>query len=152
MSDMPPVLRDDGTPYDQIRLSGLVARGHHGVFANERRFGQDFVVDVVLHVDTRPAVATDELADTVDYAALATHIAAVVRGPEVSLLETLASRVAAGVLTDKKIAAVDVTVHKPHASLQERFGDVCVVVRRLRGQAAPGRRTREQHGEAGGHE
>jgi dihydroneopterin aldolase len=150
MSDLPAVPRDDGTICDQIHLRGLVVRGHHGVLAKERRFGQDFVVDVVLHLDTRRAAAADELSETVDYSALATHVAAVVRGPEVSLLETLATRVADAVLTDRKIVAVDVTVHKPHAPVAERFGDVYVVVRRFRGQAAPVRQAREPHGEAGG--
>ncbi len=36
---------------DQITLSGVTAVGHHGVFDFERRNGQPFVVDAVLHLD-----------------------------------------------------------------------------------------------------
>ncbi len=42
---------------DRIALRGLVVRGHHGVYEHERRDGQDFVVDVVLDVDTSVAAA-----------------------------------------------------------------------------------------------
>ena len=40
---------------DRIRLAGLSAVGHHGVFDHERRDGQPFVTDVVLHLDAGPA-------------------------------------------------------------------------------------------------
>jgi hypothetical protein len=33
---------------DRIALTGLRVRGQHGVFAHERRDGQDFVVDATL--------------------------------------------------------------------------------------------------------
>lgn len=48
---------------DRIRLAGLSAVGHHGVFDHERRDGQPFVTDVVLHLDAGPAAAGDDLAD-----------------------------------------------------------------------------------------
>ena len=44
------------------RCAGLRVRGRHGVFDIERRDGQDFVVDVVLELDTRAAAASDDLA------------------------------------------------------------------------------------------
>ena len=47
---------------DRIRLTGLSAVGHHGVFDHERRDGQPFVTDVVLHLDAGPAAAGDDLA------------------------------------------------------------------------------------------
>ena len=39
------------TTMDRITLSGVTAVGHHGVFDFERRDGQPFVVDAVLHLD-----------------------------------------------------------------------------------------------------
>ena len=56
---------------DRIALSGLRAVGYHGVFDFERREGQEFVVDVVLDVDTRVAALSDDLSDTVNYADVA---------------------------------------------------------------------------------
>ena len=137
MTDLGPVLDGDGEALDQVRIVGLVARGHHGVQAEERRFGQDFEVDLTLHLDTRAAARSDDLTDTVDYGALATAVGRVVRGPAANLIETLAGRIADVCLADLRVKAADVAVHKPHAPLQERFGDVLVVVRRLRGQPGP---------------
>jgi dihydroneopterin aldolase len=131
-----PLTGSDGLPLDQIRLLGVAAHGFHGVFADERRDGQRFVVDAVLHLDTRAAAATDDLAQTVDYGALAARIAAVVRGEPVDLLETLADRLAGCCLDDPRVQAVDVRVHKPQAPVQEEFADVVVAVRRYRTEPA----------------
>ena len=40
---------------DRIELRGLRVRGYHGVLDGERRDGQEFLIDAVLAVDTRPA-------------------------------------------------------------------------------------------------
>ena len=56
---------------DRIELRGLAVRGNHGVFDHERRDGQDFVVDVTVWMDLSAAAASDNLADTFDYGALA---------------------------------------------------------------------------------
>ena len=66
---------------DQIALRGLRVRGHHGVLESERRDGQEFLVDAVLWLDTAAAAAGDDLSLTVDYAALADRLAAIVAGP-----------------------------------------------------------------------
>ena len=129
---LPPVLDGDGRPLDQIRLSGLSARGFHGVFEHERRDGQDFVVDAVLHLDTRPAAASDEVTDTVHYGELALALADVLRGEPVNLLERLVERLARVCLADPRVVAADVTVHKPSAPIPEEFSDVEVAVRRTR--------------------
>jgi len=117
---------------DRIRLSGLRVRGHHGVFDFERRDGQDFVIDVELEIGLETAAATDDVADTVHYGELAEALAAVVAGEPVNLIETLADRLATVCLRDARVAAATVTVHKPHAPIPLRFGDVAVVLRRTR--------------------
>lgn len=113
---------------DRIALTGLRVRGFHGVLPEERRDGQDFVVDAVLRLDTRPASATDALADTVDYGALAQRLAAVVSGPAYDLIETLADRLAAVCLESPLVYEAQVTVHKPSAPIPLAFGDVAVTV------------------------
>jgi dihydroneopterin aldolase len=119
---------------DRISLLGLRAFGRHGVFEHERRDGQEFVVDAVLWLDTRPAAAADDLGKTVDYAAVADRLAAVVSGEPVSLIETLADRLATACLAAAEtVREVEITVHKPHAPLVQSFGDVTVTIRRSRG-------------------
>jgi dihydroneopterin aldolase len=117
---------------DRITLTGLRVFGRHGVFERERRDGQDFVVDVELELDTRAAAASDDLADTVDYGALAQHLAEIVGGEAVNLLETLAERLADACLSDERVTVALVTVHKPQAPIPLQFDDVAVRVRRTR--------------------
>ncbi|MHA7133587.1 2-amino-4-hydroxy-6-hydroxymethyldihydropteridine diphosphokinase [Oerskovia turbata] len=122
----------DGRPLDQIRLTGLRATGHHGVFEHERIDGQLFRADVVLHLDTRPAAAGDDLADTVSYAVVAEDVVAILAGSPVDLVETVAERIAAVVLRHPAVVAADVAVHKPQAPIAVPFDDVEVVIRRDR--------------------
>jgi dihydroneopterin aldolase len=118
---------------DRIALTGLRVRGNHGVFEHERRDGQDFVVDLVVWLDLTLAHATDELAHTADYGALAQVAAEVVGGPPCDLIETVAGRIVDRVLAaDARLTAVEVTVHKPSAPIPLTFEDVAVVIRRER--------------------
>jgi dihydroneopterin aldolase len=119
---------------DRIELVGLRAKGFHGVLDFEREQGQEFVVDVVLHVDTRAAAAADDLAETVDYGAVAVAVSDVVTGDPVDLIETLAARVADACLAAARVDAVDVAVHKPQAPIPVPFADVVVRVHRRRGE------------------
>ncbi len=108
------------------------ATGHHGVLAQERASGQPFVVDVVMGLDTAPAAASDELARTVDYGAVALRVVELVEGDPVDLIETLAGRIADACLADPKVYDVEVTVHKPQAPIPVPFEDVAVTITRRR--------------------
>ena len=98
---------------DRIELRGLTVRGHHGVFEHERRDGQDFVVDITVWVDLAAAAASDDLADTLDYGRLAQRAADIVAGPPRNLIETVAGEIADDVMSDERVHAVEVVVHKP---------------------------------------
>ncbi len=115
---------------DRLTLTGLRAFGHHGVYDEERRDGQEFVVDVTLHLDLARAAAGDALGDTVHYGELAEDIVHAVERDPVDLIETLAERIAVLVLSHRPVLAVDVTVHKPHAPITVPFADVSVSIRR----------------------
>ncbi len=117
---------------DRLSIRGLRVRGTHGVLDSERADGQEFSVDATLEVDTRPAAASDELADTVDYGTLAGRLADVVAGPPVDLIERLAQQLADVCLADPRVAAVEITVHKPHAPIPLPFDDVTLTIRRER--------------------
>jgi dihydroneopterin aldolase len=117
---------------DRITLTGLRARGRHGVYDFERAQGQEFVVDVVLEMDLSTAAGSDDVADTVHYGELASRLVAVVEGEPVNLIETLADRLAAVCLADRRVVAATVTVHKPQAPIPHEFSDVAVTLRRDR--------------------
>lgn len=121
---------------DEITLTGVRAFGRHGVYAEERERGQDFVVDATLFVQTARAAASDDVTDTIHYGEAAERIAAIVSGAPVNLLETLAQRIADELLSHDIVRMVTVTVHKPQAPIPVPFGDVSVTIRRAR-PAAP---------------
>jgi dihydroneopterin aldolase len=111
-----------------IRLTGLRVFGRHGVFEHERRDGQDFVVDAVLTVDTAAAATSDQLDHTVDYGGLAESLAGVVEGEPCNLIETVAHRLLVVCLSDPRVQAAEVTLHKPSAPITRSFTDVSVTV------------------------
>jgi len=117
---------------DRIAVRGISAHAHHGVYDWERERGQTFRIDAVLELDTAPAAAEDDLGRTVNYAALAQQLHAVLTGEPVDLLETLAQRLADTCLADPLVDAVEITVHKPEADLGVPFDDVAVTIRRAR--------------------
>jgi dihydroneopterin aldolase len=114
-----------------VRIDGLEAFGHHGVHAAERELGQRLVVDVAVELSRAVAAESDDLADTVDYAALADAIVAIVEGPPVALLERLAGTIADRVLEERGVRAVEVTVHKPHVALPHPARATSVTLRRV---------------------
>lgn len=129
---------------DRIELRGLQVRGNHGVYDHERRDGQDFVVDLTVWLDLAAAAASDDLTDTVDYGGLAQRAAGIVAGPARNLIETVAAEIAEDVMSDERIHAVEVVVHKPQAPIPLTFSDVAVVARRSRrGSRGNGREERE---------
>lgn len=115
---------------DTVSIKGIRARGRHGVLDFERELGQTFLVDVDMVVDVGPAAASDDLALTVDYGAVATEVAAIVTGPPFQLIETLAARIAERVKGFDGVQEVTVAVHKPYAPVTELFDDVVVRVTR----------------------
>jgi dihydroneopterin aldolase len=117
---------------DRITVRGIRATGHHGVYAEERRTGQPFVVDVVLHLDLAPAAASDDVTATVHYGELAEKVVAAIERDPVDLIETLAQRVADLALSYPVVDEVEVTVHKPEAPVGVPFSDVSVTLVRGR--------------------
>jgi dihydroneopterin aldolase len=105
---------------DRLSLLGMRFSARHGVLDHEKVEPQPFEVDLVLHADLAAASSSDELDDTVDYAALYDLAAAIVTGPSFDLIEGLAGAIARAVLAATNaplVAAVEVRVRKPQAPL-----------------------------------
>lgn len=117
---------------DRLEVVGIEAVGHHGVFEFERRAGQVFRVDLALGVDTRPAAASDDLQDTVDYGTLVAAVKQAIEHDPVDLIETLAQRIADVCLADSRVGWAEVTVHKPDAPIEATFADVALTIHRSR--------------------
>lgn len=119
-------------PLDEITLTGLRAQGNHGVFEHERREGQVFIIDVTVALSFAAAAGGDDLSKTVHYGELAEQVVAAVESDPVDLIETVAERVAAVVLSFEAAERATVTVHKPSAPITVPFDDVSVTITRAR--------------------
>jgi 7,8-dihydroneopterin aldolase/epimerase/oxygenase len=118
---------------DSIFVTGLVLHAHHGVGEDERRIGQQFLIDLVLDLDLAAAAGSDKLADTVNYGELVDTVSEAFSAKRYRLVEAAAGAVADAVLAAfPRIARLRVTVHKPHAPIAAVFADVGVTLVRSR--------------------
>ncbi len=114
---------------DRICLTGMEFFAYHGVAEEERRLGQRFVVDCVLSLDLSRVAASDDLEETVDYAAVYETVRRVGEGGPFSLIEKLAGAINTEILSRfPAIISAETTVHKPGAPIPGVFRDVSVTV------------------------
>lgn len=119
---------------DRMLLKGIVFYGYHGVFPEENRLGQKYIVDLDLRLDLRRASETDDVNDTVNYAEIHALVKGIVEGQPSKLIETLAEKIASAVLgTYTSIIEAAVSVTKPNPPFNIIFDGVTVEVRRKRG-------------------
>lgn len=120
--------------HDVIRIEGIEAFGYHGVFPEEKREGQTFVVDVDIETSFDEAIAHDDVAYTVDYGVVAGRVAEIIRGEPADLIETVCDRIVTMVLSLERVKATRVTIHKPQAPIAVPFAGVSVSRRREVGE------------------
>src|SRR5437867_12591322 len=77
------------TAMDRILIKDLMLRCVLGLSGEERREKQDVLINLILWTDLRPAAASDNIEDTVDYSALKKRIITLVERSEYHLAETL---------------------------------------------------------------
>jgi dihydroneopterin aldolase len=118
---------------DVIRITGLTLHGYHGVFDDEKRDGQRFVVDLAIELDGQRAGSTDALDHTVNYATVVDAVSEVVTGDSVDLIETLAYKVGDVVVAFEGVVAASVTVHKPDAPVGHPVTDISFSTRVVKG-------------------
>jgi dihydroneopterin aldolase len=121
---------------DRITLRGMRFAGRHGVGDAERETPQTIEVDLVLRLDLANAAATDDLAATIDYAALFELTRSTVEGRSFRLIEALAGAIADAVLAGHAVDDVEVRVRKPKAPLPGAFETVEARIRRRRSAEA----------------
>ncbi len=116
---------------DLITIKGIWGFGYHGVFDHEAKNGQDFFVDLEIHLDFSRASLSDDLNDTIDYGSLADVVVEEITGERVQLIEKLAGRIADRIkTTHPEISQIAVTVHKPKAPISAQATDISVTITR----------------------
>jgi dihydroneopterin aldolase len=100
---------------DTVHIRGLRTEAVIGVYDWERDIRQVLVVDLELASDNRAAAATDAIEDAVDYAAISSRVLAFIEGSECQLIETLAERLAALVMSEFGVPWLRLRLDKPGA-------------------------------------
>ena len=98
---------------DYVSIRDLSVSAVIGVHDWEREVEQTLLFSVDMVADVRRAAATDDLADALDYSAVASTIAAVVREGKFHLIETAAERVAERLLADFPVTWLRLELRKP---------------------------------------
>lgn len=120
---------------DIIELRGLRVSGICGALPEERHRAQPLEVDLDVTADLNPAGRSDELTDTVDYAAVIDAAEAVVVEGRPVLLEHLARRIADAVLALDRVEGVTVAVRKLRPPVPQQLATSGVRI--TRGRPAP---------------
>ena len=118
---------------DRIVLADMVFRARHGVEDWEKAQEQRFEVDVELLLDLQPAGLEDDLARTVNYAAVYATVRQIVESTTYNLIEALAEAIAHVILAEQPLAEeVAVRVRKPEVRLGGPLDSAGVEIRRRR--------------------
>ena len=101
--------------------------GYHGVFAEERKLGQRYYIDLEMEMDLREAGEQDVLSKTVNYAEVHETVKDIVENKSFQLIEALGEVIASSLLdTYTSIYALTVKVTKPHPPFDIHFQGVTV--------------------------
>lgn len=96
----------------RIALQGLRFVARHGAEPWEAEVDQVFSVDVVLDLDSDNGAQTDDLADAIDYREVFASVRAVMMGPRMKLIESIAARIASEICAGSNVRRADVTLKK----------------------------------------
>ncbi len=100
---------------DKIILKDLRAYGILGIYPQERQMPQEIVINITAYTAPSQAAQTDDIADCVDYEALAKQVKAHAESAARFTVEALAEDIARLCLQEKRVRKVRVRVEKPQA-------------------------------------
>ncbi len=123
---------------DTLRISAIRAWGHTGFFDAEQELGQWFEVDLEIQLDLSRTGDDDELAHTLNYAAVIERVKALVEGSRYRTIERLNTRLCDAVLAFPEVREVRSNLTKVAAPIAGFDGRVAIEMVRRRSDAAPG--------------
>jgi 7,8-dihydroneopterin aldolase/epimerase/oxygenase len=98
---------------DAIKLRSVRAYGRHGAGPGERERRRPIEIDVTVELDLHGAAASDDLVDTLDYAALRDRLVRIVSTTSYTLLERLGADLVEAIFVDRRVASAKLTLSKP---------------------------------------
>lgn len=116
---------------DCIRIEMLEVYAYHGVFPEENKLGQKFIINATLYIDTANAANEDNLSQSVHYGEVCQLIKTWMDNHVVKLIETAADRLAKEILLAfPPIQRIVLEVKKPNAPIPLPVASVSVIVER----------------------
>ncbi|KKW47875.1 dihydroneopterin aldolase [Candidatus Kaiserbacteria bacterium RIFCSPHIGHO2_02_FULL_59_21] len=100
---------------DNVFVENLVLIGKHGVGDHERETPREFHIEISAEVDTKTAIASDDIDDAANYKDFVAIAREIFEGPSCRLIEVLADKIATRILENPRVKTVSVTVRKPKA-------------------------------------
>ncbi|MDG6094872.1 dihydroneopterin aldolase [Acetobacter sp. AN02] len=102
-------------PLRHLFLRDMIVDAHIGVFPHEQGVTQRVRVNVSYGVrdGEGPDEGPDDLSRTVSYEHVVMMVRRIIAEGHIRLVETLAERIAAGVLRDRRVVVVRVKIEKP---------------------------------------
>lgn len=117
--------------YDKITIKGLEVFANHGVYPEENKLGQKFVVNAVMYVDTRGAGLSDDLDLSVNYGTVCHQITDFLTANTYKLIERAAEELARHILINNPLVReIDVEIEKPGAPIGLPLETVSVKIHR----------------------
>ena len=118
--------------YDKIHIRNLEVFANHGVFPEETRLGQKFLVSLTMYMDTRPAGSSDDLSESVNYGDVSSFITSYMKEHTFKLIEAAAENLAEAVLLRYPlIDGLTLELKKPWAPVGLPLEDVSVEITRF---------------------
>ena len=116
---------------DKIKIQNLEVFANHGVFLEETKLGQKFLVSAVLYTDTRAAGMTDDLTKSIHYGEVSHFITDFMKKNTYQLIESAAEQLAqAMLLTIPNLKKVLLEIKKPWAPIGLPLESVSVEIER----------------------
>ncbi len=119
-------------PHMRISLDKLVFFGYHGLYAEEKKLGNTYIVDIIID-STAKQSSINHLEQTIDYV----HVYALIKkwmAIPTPLLETLAGNMVDDILNTEVLAEkVMVKITKQHLPIAEFEGTASVSIEKSRG-------------------
>ncbi len=117
--------------FDRISIKNLEVFAHHGVFPEENKLGQKFLVSAVLYTDTRRAGISDDLTQSIHYGIVSQQITDFLQNHTYQLIETAAEQLARELLLcTERLQAVTIELKKPWAPVGLPLETVSVTITR----------------------
>jgi 7,8-dihydroneopterin aldolase/epimerase/oxygenase len=113
---------------DIVYIRELEIEAIIGIYDWERETKQTVSIDLEMGCDNTKAAASEDIADALDYKAVAKRLISFVEGSEFLLVETLAEKIAAIVLEEFSVPWLRLRLGKPGAVTGSK--DVGVIIKR----------------------